>query len=162
MNKQGEKEWGGGHYSDRRGSGFWSKRLTMGVPMRRLGHINMPLPTCNVCSEKNIAGKKKKNRIYCTYVCVLYALLLISFVPLYPTYRSCFKVFRLRSSYESVSLTPTKDPGTNFDLLWSSILLCCCAPSDLSSHSNFLRSVVDSNLDSTTPSGIARSITTVS
>ena len=38
------------------------------------------------------------------------ALLLISFVPLYPTYRSCFKEFGLRSSYEIDSLTPTKDP----------------------------------------------------
>jgi hypothetical protein len=131
--------------------------------MRRLGHINMPftLPTCNVCSEKNIAGKKKKNRIYCTYVCVLYALLLIFFVPLYPTYRSCFKVFRLRSSYESASLTPTKDPGTNFDLVVVFDLAVLLCPLTFLRTSNSLRSVVDSNLDSTTPSGIARSITTV-
>jgi hypothetical protein len=45
---------------------------------------------------------------------------LLSFVPLawpgplyYPTYRSCSS-FGLRSSYESISLTPSKDPGTNF------------------------------------------------
>ena len=34
------------------------------------------------------------------------------FVPLYPTYAPVSRSFGLRSSYESVSLTPTKDPRT--------------------------------------------------
>ena len=58
--------------------------------------------------------KKKKNRICLLYAC-MYALLLSLLYPCTLPTAPVSRNIGLRSPYESVSLTPTKEPGTSWE-----------------------------------------------
>jgi len=96
---------------------WWKKRLPVHAYIHVYVH-DMYIHTTYILHTyihvgyiKNRLEKKKKNRIRVKmYVC-MYDALPVSFVSLYPTYRTCFKVFRPPIFLRIDSLTPTKKPG---------------------------------------------------